>query len=259
MQTLDEGTFLAFESAMESASSLMMEEELGEAGPLYEEFVENMRAHAILYLLVDAKPEKFFQDLIVSAFAWRHYLRRCAENHYRDYCSALSRFDAFFDALAGDHISLAVELVELGPRDWMQGDEYEEDFCWVRFLGVFAAQGNAAGPELDQLLARAETSLQGLSSGRLEVCRALRAGDSDAFATAFAELALGWEKESEAVALRAEEEAVIAAGTQVFVEGLAVLRLAQRIGISVEQPFRGCPPLAQRPRRNPPIADPFTD
>ena len=259
MQPLEEETFLAFEAAMESASSLMMDEELDQAGPLYQEFVENMRAHAILYLLIDAKPEKFFQDLIVSAFAWRHYLRYCAVSKYRDYCGALSRFDPFFDALAGDHVALALELIELGPIDWMQGDEYEEDFCWVRFLGVFAARGNAAGTDLDQLLTRAEKALQGIPSGRLEVCRALRAEDSDAFAVAFDGLVIEWVKSCEATELRAEEEPVVAAGTQVFVEGLAVLRLAKRVGISVDQSFPGCPPLAQRPRRNPPIEDPFTD
>jgi hypothetical protein len=139
----------------------------------------------------------------------------------------------------------------------MEGDEYEEDFCWVRFLGIVARHGNAAASELDPLLERFETALRGVPSGRLEVCRALRAEDAAAFDVAFEAMVHDWQDECDQVALRAEEELVVAAGTQMFVEGLAVLRLAGKLAIPVSRDYPGCPPLARRPRRNPPIEDPF--
>jgi len=257
MQPLVESTFLVLEGVLGGLAPAMVEADLHEAGDLYEEFVEAMRAHGILYLLIDAKPEKFFHDLIVSAFAWRHYLNRCTRAGYSDFHSALSRSDAFIDALAAGHLPLALELVELGPKEWMKGDEYEEDFWWRWFLGIFARDGNSRAGELDRILERFEAALDGVPSGRLEVCRALRAQDEEAFEVAFAELVVEWERDCADLAGRAEEEPIVAAGTQIFVEGLAVLRLAEGVGISAPGPFHGCPPLANRPRRQPPIEDPF--
>jgi len=69
VQPLDESTFHQLEGELEMAAGAIPDAPIDSAGELYEQFVENMRPHAILYLLVDANPEKFFQDLIVSGFA----------------------------------------------------------------------------------------------------------------------------------------------------------------------------------------------
>jgi hypothetical protein len=259
MQPLLESTFAEFEGVMDRTSTVMTDARtpIQEAGAAYEEFVENLRGHAILYLVVDAKPERFFSDLIVSGYAWRECLQRAKAANHRDYCSALSNADSFFDAIAGDHIPLALEVFDLAAAEWMKGDEYEETFCWVRFMGLFAKHGNAAGAELDAVLERFETALEGIPSGRLEVCRALRTEDKDAFEVAFAELHEDWEQDCFDVRFRAEEEPLFAATSQIFVEGLAVLRLAQREGIPMTRTLRGCPALARRPRKKAPIDDPF--
>jgi hypothetical protein len=261
MQPLSEDTFEILEQASDDAMDTMLDADypLAERGPAYEHFAQNARAHAVLYLLVDGQPEMFFHDLIVSGMAWRHYLQACAAAKYRDYCAALGRTDSFFDAVAGDDVALALELIELAPAAWMKGDEYEEDFCFVRFLGLYAEQGNAAAAELDALLERFESALEGVSTGRLEVCRALRTQDRDAFEAAFETLVDDWENDCKDLEFRAEEEPIIAAGTQVFVEGLAVLRLAEREGLRTTNTYRGCPPLARRPRRQAPPADPFVE
>ena len=122
--------------------------------------------------------------------------------------------------------------------------------CWP-------GRATPRAPSSNPLLDRFEAALQGVPSGRLEVCRALRAEDRGAFEVAFESLVADWEQACAGMALRAEEEATVAAGTQVFVEGLACLRLAEHVGIRTALAFKGCPPLARGPRKRPPIEDPF--
>jgi hypothetical protein len=227
---------------------------LAEAGRFYEEAQEALRAHAILRLLVDADRDGFSTDLVLSGYARRAYLRRCAQRQYADYFLASSRSGALLDALAADAADLVGELVRAAAPDWRQGDEYEDDFCYQRLLGLLATGAPAA--EIDALLTRFVGVADG-DGARLAVCRALRDGDTAAFDTAFAELLLLRDQEVEADKDLAEESVAAALGSQLFVEGIAVLKLAQLRGIRVAREYPGCPILALRPGKRATPADEF--
>src|SRR5262245_45538210 len=142
------------------------------AGRFYEKAAEALRAHAILRLLVDADGEGFSNDLVMSGQARRAFLRRCARNEYADYYLALSRSGSMLDAMAGDDFALAGEILTLSPRDFRQGDEYQEDFHWQRLLGLLAAGAPPTmGDAAISLLAAATED----SGARLAVARALYA------------------------------------------------------------------------------------
>jgi hypothetical protein len=223
---------------------------LDDAGRFYQQYCDAARAHAILRILIDSDPEGFFADLIDGAQTRRHFLARCAKAGFRDVFASCGRCTSFFDALVAEDYDLAKEISDLSPDDVIAGEEYEEDFCYMRFLFLFAKCGNTAGAELDGILARFEKSLDGAWSSRLDVCRALRAADADAFALAFESLLLDRENEIRDMRGRAEEEVPVALDSQLFVEGLALLRLADREGLATERQYPGCPAIARRHRRD---------
>jgi hypothetical protein len=96
------------------------------------------------------------------------------------------------------------------------------------------------------VLARFDVAAEG-EGPRLAVCQALDAGDADAFEDAFGNLLRARELENEEDKARAAEEAAVAVGTKVFVEGIAVLTLARRAGIPIARDYPMCPMLALLP------------
>jgi len=219
---------------------------LEDAGRFYEEAAEALRAHAILRLLLDADGDGFGSDLVMSGHARRGWLRRCARHQHADYFLALSRSGSLLDALAGDDPVLAAEVFSLSPAEYRKGDEYEEDFCWQRFVGLHLTGAPAA--EVEALLARFDRVAEG-AGARLALARAIHARDGAAFEECFQALLSERHEENENDAARADEEIAVAAGIKVFVEGLAVLKLARRDGLSVAAEYPMCPALALLPRK----------
>ncbi len=219
---------------------------LAEAGRFYEEAADALRAHGILRLLIDADLDGFSNDLVMSGQARRGYLRRCARKQYADYFIALSRSGSLLDAVAGDDLALASEISSLSPTEFRKGDEYEDDFCWQRFLGLHVTGAPAA--EVDALLARFEKAAEG-GGARLAVARALQAKDAELLEEAFQDLLRLRREEIEEDKPLAEEEVAVAAGTKVFIEGIAVLKLARRAGLPMAPEYPMCPALALLPRQ----------
>ncbi len=210
-------------------------------GRFFEEAADCLRARAILHLLLDADPRSFAEDLTRSGQARRGFLSRCAERGYQDYHLALSRSPSLLDTIAADNFALAGELLQGSPTDWRDGEEYEEDFCYHRFLGLLAS--SAPPPLLSKHLDRF-AGVQQDDETRLAVCRALLDADSAQFALAFEDLLSLREAEVHEDRGLAEEDLGVALGSRVFIEGLAVLKLARRRGLPVEDAYRMCPLLA---------------
>jgi hypothetical protein len=227
---------------------------LAEAGRFYEEAAEALRAHAVLRLLVDADGAGFSSDLVMSGHARRGYLRRCTRYQHADYHIALSRSGSMLDAVAGDDVALAAEIFRMSPGTFRRGEEYEDDFCWQRFLGLLVS--GAPPAELDAALTALDAAAEG-SGARLAVARALRGRDPEAFEEAFRDLLAERQAQNEADAGRADEEVAAAAGTQIFIEGIAVLKIARLLGISIAGEYAMCPTLALLPRKPATPADEF--
>ena len=221
------------------------------AGRFYEDAAEALRAHAILRLLVDGNPDGFSNDLVMSGQARRGWLRRCARQGYADYFLAFSRSGSMLDAVAAGDLALAAEIFGLSPAEVRKGDEYPDDFWWQRFLGLLLAGAPAVA--LDAALRALEAEVEG-AGARLATARALRARDAAAFDGAFRALLAEREAVNAEEAGRALEEPALAVGAQVYVEGIAVLKLARHLGMDVEPEYPMCPGMALLPR--PPAAPP---
>jgi hypothetical protein len=250
MKRFDERRFPGLEAHLEFCldNVLATGATLDEIGRFYEEAEEALRAHAILRLLVDADVDGFATDLVTSGFGRRSLLRRAAREGYTGYLLASGRSNALFDALAADDLDLARELHAVAPPTWRQGDEYEDHFWYRRILGLVAS--GAAAADLDPALVALERAAEGAGAA-IALCRALQARDADAFAEAFhARIAERRAEVAEDLPL-ADDHLPTALGTKLFVEGVALLKLARAAGLPVAREYPMCPALALLSRRNP--------
>jgi Immunity protein 49 len=223
-----------------------------ELGTLSLELSSKLRSLAIMTLLVKADTDRFYHNLIRSGMARETYLQRlkdeAIDNHHH---RASGRYEPLLDAIAAGDLELARHIADLSPREWQQGHEYEDDYCYAQILHRLV-QEIPPEQELPSLLERFEVYLDGQASARLDVCRALAERDQDAFNEAFRGLLDDQEARIATDKARGEmEDPEIVAQRQVFVEGLAILRLAELRGLMTQQEYRFCPSLARVPMGTP--------
>jgi hypothetical protein len=217
-----------------------------ELGKLSLEVAEKLRALAIIVLLTQGEPDYFFHNLIRSGRARETYLRKVHqrsrfEDH--DYCSG--RYEPLLDSIAAGDFTLARSIVSFSPSDFRPHHEYEDDYAYAQILHRFLLPA-PSGEEIDQLLARWKSYLEDRRSARLSVCRALNDIKQNEFNDAFAALLGERDMKIEEDKKRGQlEEPHIVAQRRIFVEGLALLRLAESRGLTTESEYRYCPSLAR--------------
>lgn len=221
-------------------------------GKLSLELSDKLRALAILTLLVKGESDFFYHNLIRSGIARETYLQRLKDEGIDDdHHQASGRYEPLLDAIASGDLALARRIVDLSPTEWRKGHEYEDDYCYAQILHRFI-QETPREQEIPPLFQQFEACLEGQQSARLDVCRALVQRDQNAFDEAF--VLLLDEQESKIAADKArgqEDDPVVVAKRQVFVEGLAILRLAESRGLTTHLEYRYCPSLARIPMRTP--------
>src|SRR5438067_13798596 len=112
MKAFDEDSFEEIEDHLDFLMANMTSPRcpLEDAGRFYEEYLFGLRAHAILYLLVDADGDGFNHDLNVAGYVRRHLLRRCARHQHSDSYMRSGRMEGFLDAVAASNLALASEI-----------------------------------------------------------------------------------------------------------------------------------------------------
>jgi hypothetical protein len=118
-----------------------------------------------------------------------------------------------------------------------------------RFIGLRIAGGREA--EVEGALARLEVLTD--CGARAATGRALRAGDAAVFEEAFQGLLRSRRKEMDDDAVREQDDLGVAIGMHLFIEGVAVLKLARRSGIPIAREYPLCPWMAleERPAATP--------
>lgn len=195
-------------------------------------------------LLLDASPQHFFYQLGCAAENWRRLLL-----HLRDQGAALpptSDHAPLLGAVAAGYWELARGLCQVSATE--RGDEeYEDEFAWARLLQELIALP-AGGTLSEEVLQRHRPAIEESQPDRLEVLLALMAKDRSRFADALARLIPRHAAETEALEASASPEERVAYRF-IWFEGLALLRLAERAGLTVEEPLLYCPPLARVPMK----------
>jgi len=222
-----------------------------QAGSL-EKLSEYYRTRAIAGLLARLDRTAFQEDLTHSARARLQQLKQPA-GAVPGYYQRASRLEPFFDALAAGQDELAEEIARLSPAQYLEGEEFEEEFCYARVLFALIAMApvpqSGEGDLLEPPLSALETVLDGNLPRRLALCTALAERDATAFHVALVDVIeerdLSFQKRRLTLISDMERNATEEA---VFVEGLAFLRLAARIGITSPESYRFMPDLARADR-----------
>jgi len=220
-------------------------------GKACEEFSAYYRALGICLLSGGADLDGFLDFLIQSGLVRRHYLQWAASDPAAEARHRRASFvEPAMDALAARQWKLAADIFAHTPSAWMEGEEYEDDFCHadaVRRLLAEDLTGSGA------VLKRWEAVLEDGEDTRLGVCAALR--DRDPAALGGALRAYLERRESDAAALAdpanaslLAEEATFFPNRWISVEGLAYVALAEQRRMEVPLDLPGCPPLARMGR-----------
>jgi hypothetical protein len=217
-----------------------------ETGELSIMIGNKLRSLAIMALVSKGDQTLFGQNLTRSGRVRLAYLQRLRrEVVENDHHSASSRIDGLMDAVAASDLVLAREIVTASRTSWLEGAEYEDDFCYAQLIHRLVSKDSHAAPT-NALLEQFEKVLDGQGSARLDVCRALLNSDQAAFDEAFNDLI--HEQETKIAADKARfqlEEPEVMSQRLIFMEGLAVLRLARLRGLTTESDYLFCPLIAR--------------
>lgn len=222
------------------------------AGDLSLEVSYKLRTLAILALLGHASTDGFVHSCTRAARARRLYLRRLVEAGVDEAHHRVSGcYEPLLDAIAAGDLQLAGDIERLTPAEFRPPDEYEDDYCYAQIMQRLC-RAQVPEDELPPLLERFERYLDGDANPRFQVCAALVTRDARAFADAFdVFLADVGQRIQKNIARGQLEDVHVLAQRHVSVEGLAMLRLADRRGIATEKEYEYCPSLARRPASYP--------
>ena len=224
---------------------------LAETGSLTHEICGHLRALAIMLLLSHGKVDRFHHNLIRSGRLRLSYLRRAAaedpEEH--NYVSAVS--EPLFDAITAGDLALALQIANAVPAHFRAGHEYEDEHCFAQAVGHLV-RGRGSEGAIAPLLGRIEASVGDPDDSRILICRALVGQEQADFDDAFDAFLAARTRAITADEARGElAEPPVIARREVYIEGLAMLRLAELRGFRTDPDYLYCPSLARQPMVTP--------
>ena len=220
---------------------------LGQLGGITRELCSNLRSLGIMVLLSHGKVDRFHHNLIRCGRVRCVFLDRIARERAigeHDFVSSVN--EPLFDAIAANDLALAHRIAQTSPSDFRPGHEYEDDYCFTQLVIRLMDVGQNQ-VEIAALLARMEAYLGKDDDTRLLLCRALAGADQAAFDEAFNAFLDARDKAITEDEERGQlEEPPVMAQRHVYIEGLAMLRLAGMRGFATEREYRFCPSLARQ-------------
>lgn len=229
----------------------MKQEQVASMGKLYNEICKYYRALGICGLLLNADTDVFAHGLIHSALTRKYYLDRCIEENYLlDPSRRTSFVDPFFDALSANQFKLSRQIASVSPNQLFNEYEYEDDFLYALFMHKIVGFEEGNKEELRKILHQYEEVIEDGSSIRIELCKALFANDQNAFERTFADLLNEHQTKTDAIA-DPQLDSILAQdytfepNRWIFVEGLAILRIAEKLNLQTEKEYKFCPSIAR--------------
>lgn len=215
---------------------------------LYFTVAQSYRVLAICAVLMEADSGRFARLCALSAFARLAFLRELTSEtavHPRYICA--SKNIAFSGALAAGALESAEELAERSPTSHFDSYEYEDDFLFFHFMNRALLEPDDNGA-LQRIIARWESVLEGQSSGYLDVCRVISLRDDEQLPSAMQALIATREAQLERYrsALNFSPELYATEG-KIFLEGVALVRLAEMRGLRPDAEYRFIPSMARIP------------
>ncbi|MFY2561078.1 Imm49 family immunity protein [Corallococcus terminator] len=206
------------------------------------DFCGSLRLAGIGSLFLDGDSEGLLTRLAQSGRAFAFALSKLDDGSKRT-----SQCLPFFDAVAAGDFEGATRVARQARRHWAQGEEYEEDFLFVELLMQrFFLEAERSSCEA--LLVRYEQALQGTEDVRWGLVKALLEEDGAAFGAA---LSLYLSERRDRIQRQVKKERMppeLAVTEGYFsVEGLALVRLAERVGLETDEDYLHIPSTAREP------------
>jgi hypothetical protein len=251
MTLTDLGQAVAYEAAFAYVQLDDPDLPLDEHADLTLDLAVKLRTLAIIELLVNADADAFHHHLMRNGRIRLGFLERLRREGAAHHHGVSGRIDAVIDLLAAGDFATVGAIAALSPAEWQPGREYEDDFCHAQMLFRLAA-GLDADAAFDSLMQRHASAVQGGPQPRADICHALARRDQAAFDAAFgallkARLAQIREDKARSQTLTPE----VAASREVYVEGLAMLRLATDRCLATQREYLLCPSIARVPVSTP--------
>jgi hypothetical protein len=196
------------------------------------------RIAAIAALLLRADATSFHERLQRSG-GYRLQLlreRRARKRPFNNF-SCTGQIAPLCDAIASGAGALAREIAALSSPVWVQRKEYEDDFHYGRLLGWFASEGEPSHAPAEPLLEELVRSTGDDTAPRVRACSALLTREPSALREALLALVEehGARFQARAGAPGSRGDAGFETERSIFVEGLALLRLAKERGLTMEE------------------------
>ena len=201
-------------------------------------------------LLGESDADSFFLCLFRAADLYLQLLEQPGARRVPDpYSLARGRAEPLLDALALGDVELAVRIDARSEKAFHEGMEYEEDFWFFTLLPKLAVAGTQP-QELHGGLEQMKQALRGIAYPRYDVLRALAGGDSKGFERALKALTAAWEAEMKRESGSGQGNPyALSTEARVFVEGVALVRVARARGLRTGSKYRLIPPAALAPPR----------
>jgi hypothetical protein len=205
----------------------------------------NLRRRGICSLFLEGLPLLLHADLQRSGAAFLHVLRSAP-----DADKITSRAGPFYDSVACADLDTAREIARYSRDTWNQEEEYEDDFLYVFFLMKKFFLG-AVNEELRSVIQRYEALVAQTGDARFDICASFLEDDNSRFDQALDALIRGNEEDYRTGMDRDEilEEEWATEGN-LFVEGLALVKLAGMHGFRTEANYQFIPSLVLETRSN---------
>ncbi len=199
------------------------------------EISQLFRRMGISCLFIDDDTKTFFSYLNDSGNAFLYFINKISPQDL-----VTSKFDAFFDALVCKNIQLAKKIASVHAASYNKDYEYQEDFFYFHFLMEFIQDKEES--VLNNILKDYADILDGNPDNRFEICKAILEGDSDEFEEYLIALVQEWHMEQEK---KYNKELVPPEVSEteghIFLEGIALVRIAEKAGIRMENIFSYMP------------------
>lgn len=238
---------LSIETAAAIVQIFDSESTIEDLGFLSEDASAKLRVLAIIALLSDANINLYYHHLIRSARVRINFLKKYQGQHSHNFFRlASSRNEPLFDAMAANDFERSSRIATLSPKQWFTNAEYEDDYEYTQFLHNIIVSGLQDFSKLQSIMDQFENVLSGISSARFDICCSFLKIDQDLFDQAFENLILERENQIVEELNRARMvDAISLADHKIFIEGLALLRLAEKNGFVTQKEYRFCPEIAR--------------
>ncbi len=243
---------LAYDTAFWMAGLYDSDYPLEQLGSLSLEVSDKLRVLAIIGLLTKGDNDLMCHNLIRSGNARVVFLKRLKLAKVEiDHHMCSGRYEPLLDSIAAGNFELAQQISAMSPSEWLKDHEYEDDYCYAQIIQRLI-QAEISQNDIFPFLIQFKDYLNDEENARFDICKALINYDQVAFEEAFENLL----DERELLIMKDKEEGqmedpLIIAKRHIFIEGLALLRVAKKHGLLIQSEYRYCPSIALMPMKKP--------